>query len=107
MKVIDPNIDVNNISLVPRYYDITDLDFYIYDEATQVEASSAITYSVNGGYLSFSFDINDFNGISLYDNAKYQIRILEGNRVIYRGKMIATSQVPQDYKLTTGLYEYE
>lgn len=106
MKVVLPISGVQTIEIVPRF-DSSDCFFYIYDETTRVEEDLNVGLTNNNGYYSFDFDIDEYPNIELYENGKYQIKLIDTatSEIVYRGKMIATTQVPQDYELTKGLYE--
>ena len=103
MKVVNPTNDINSFDVVPRI-DFSTADLYIYDENTRVQESASATIVNNNGYYNITFDINDYPNINLYENGKYQIKLID-SEVIYRGKMIATTQIAQDYSLTYGRYE--
>ena len=75
--------------------------FTLYNEATQVETNVAIIYLVENGVLTFTFDF-DFT-----DSQKFQFKILEGTEIVYRGKLIATTQETQNYLTDKNEYYYE
>lgn len=100
MKVVNPNDTSHIIKLIPRYYPVSDLTFELYNEFTQITDTVTNNYEIVDGNLFLSFDYNFEN------NSKYQIKILEDEEVVYRGKLIATSQSTQDYKLTNNVYYY-
>ena len=101
MKVVDPNNTTHTINLIPRIYSVSSIDLSLYNEATQVTTSVTDAYSVTDGVATIIFDF------TFEDNDKYQFKLVDGSEVVYRGKLIATAQDPQDYKLTDGLYSYE
>ena len=101
MIVVDPNITSHDIKLIPRYYPTGALTFVTYNEATQVSATIANTYVITDGILTLSFTAT----FAEDDNFQYQLS--EVDEVVSRGKIFATAQTPQDYKLTNGLYYYE
>jgi len=101
MKVVDPNDTTHTIKLIPRFYGITSIDLSLYNESTQVTTSVTDVYSVTSGVASVVFDF------TFLENDKYQFKLVDGSTVVYRGKLIATSQDPQEYKLDNGLYSYE
>lgn len=101
MKVVDPNDTIHSIELIPRFYTINSIDIKLYNEADRVETTTTNAYSVTNGVMTYGFTH------TFEDNDKYQFTLLDGANVVYRGKLTATSQTPQEYKLTTGLYTYE
>ncbi len=108
MKVILPTDTTHVIKLIPRFYTIgTDLTVNLKDEAGRINESATITtFTVVDGFLNLTFTDAEFSTLDFYENGKYQIKITDvtSGGVLYRGKMIATSQTTQDYKLTNGLY---
>ena len=109
MKVINPTDSNHSIVLIPRLYTLdASINFELYDETEQVtEVIATTTYAVLNGYLTLLFTNAEFSTITFYEDGKYQIKVSDTSGVIYRGKMIATAQEEQDYKLTDGAYEYE
>lgn len=109
MKVIDPDNSSHSIVLIPRLYTLdASLDLEFYDETKRTtESIATTTYSVSNGYLTMNFTDAEFSTITFYEDGKYQIKISDTSGVVYRGKMIATTQTEQDYKLTDEVYEFE
>lgn len=101
MTVLNPSETEHSIKLIPRYTPSEALTFITYNEATQESSTIANTYVLSNGFLTLSFTL------SISDGDKLQFEIQEGESVVYRGKIFATSQEPQDYKLTNGLFYYE
>lgn len=99
MKVVNPNDTNHTIELIPREYK-EDVVLDLYNEATKEETTVVNVSSVLDGIFSINFDF------SFSENDKYQIKVSKDSEVLYRGKLIATSQLPQDYKLTKDLYFY-
>jgi hypothetical protein len=98
MKVVNPNDTEHTLQLIPRFYPTDTLVFSLYNEFTKISTDVDNIYVVTDGNLFITFDF-DFE-----DNSKYQIKITENDEVVYRGKLIATTQTPQDYKLTNNVY---
>ncbi len=109
MKIINPNDSTHTIKLITRDSDIsTPLDFELYDEGKRItESISSANFSVIDGYLIWEFDTVDFSNITFLENSTYQLKVSDGTDVVYRGKILATTQTTQDFKLTDGLYSYE
>ena len=101
MKVVNPNDTTHVIKLIPRLYEITSIDLSLYNEATQVTTTVTDAYSITNGISTLTFDF------TFEENDKYQFKLVNGSNVVYRGKLIATTQDTQEYKLTNGLYTYE
>ena len=103
MKVINPNDATHSVSIIPRFNDTTTVTMLITDEATKTEVlATSFTYVLTNGIGVAAFDN------TLVEKSKYSFKLLDnGTEIIYRGKMLATTQETQDYKLTTDLYFYE
>ena len=110
MKIIVPNgTGIYTVELVPRLEGFTDVDeltLTLYNEGEREFSTVTLTdyYSVDGTY-TLGFTIT---GYTVVNNDTFQIYLKENtdNTILYRGKIMATSQTPQDYKLTEGLYTY-
>lgn len=100
MKVINPAVTVHEMVIVPRYYPSLALTLQLLEEATRVTTTPTVTYRITNGKLYITFT-NTF-----LDKQKYQIKLLEGANVVYRGKIWVTTQTPQDFSLTEGVYVY-
>ncbi|HKK11862.1 MAG TPA: hypothetical protein VJ945_03465 [Flavobacteriaceae bacterium] len=100
MKVVLPADTTHNITLIPRFDTVNALTLSLYNEATKVSTTVSNSYLETDGNLVITFDF------TFVEKDKYQIKILDGTDVLYRGKLIATTQEPQDYKLTDGRYTY-
>ena len=101
MTVLNPNDATHDIKLIPRYYPTGALTFVTYNEVTQASNTIANTYVIVDGILTLSFTFT----FEEDDNIQFQVSEVE--EVVYRGKIFATTQTPQDYKQTNGLYYYE
>ena len=100
MKVVDTNNTTHNITLIPRFDTSNSLTLNFYNEASKVSETVANTHSLVDGYLTLTYDYTYTEG------DKFQIEVLDGSEVVYRGKLISTTQEPQEYKLTNDLYIY-
>lgn len=100
MVVVNPNNETHNIRLVGRYDPINSLVINLYDEDLRSSTDIQCNYDVIDGYLLVNFNYT-FN-----DNQKAKITILEGNAVVFRGKLIAITQDAQNYDPTDGIYTY-
>ena len=99
MKVVNPNNTTHAISIIPRSY-VEPIVLELYNEVTQVETIVANSITVTDGILLITFDFTFLEG------DKYQIKLSKDSEILYRGKLLATSQDPQRYKLTNGVYFY-
>ena len=59
------------------------------------------TYNILDGYLYVNFDF-EFS-----EADKFRIKILEENNIVYRGKLIATSEETQNFLADNNEYYYE
>jgi hypothetical protein len=100
MTVINPSTTTHTLNIVPRYYSDSALVVSLYNEATSVTTTPINTYNITNGKLNITFTF------TFVENDRHQVKITEGSNVVYRGKTITTSQEPQDYSLTNGLYIY-
>lgn len=110
MIVVNPTETRHNISLIPRYYTTDAFVLELKNESTNVLSTINIVlsgssftnnFSISDGYLFLKFDA-DF-----LENDKFRITLKQGDEIMYRGKIKATSQEPQDYKQTKDKYYYE
>lgn len=105
MKVINPNDELHTINFVPRYLiGFDNVILYLRNEATRYETNNpfAETDVDSSGIIIMTFFLE------VEENDKYEFWITpdDSDEIVYRGKFIATSQVPQDYKLTNEKYTY-
>jgi len=101
MILVIPTDTEHTASLIPRYIPLDIINVTLYNEATQVESTPLNNYSITNGIMSVTFDFN------FIKDDKYQLKIDDTNGIIYRGKLIATDQDPQEFKQTNDLYYYE
>ncbi len=98
--VIDPSNSTHTLNVIPRYYPSTALVVSLYNEATSVTSTPTATYNVTSGKLNITF------AFTFVDKDRHQIKVTESTAVVYRGKLTTTTQDPQDFKQTDGLYTY-
>lgn len=101
MIVILPSTTSHSISFIGRYEPTIACTLTLYNEATKVETVVANTFATVNGITTVNFDF------TFVESDKYQVKISDSNGVIFRGKLIATAQTPQDFKQTKDLYYYE
>jgi len=101
MNIVNPEDTAHELFIIPRYGLPIAVVFSLYNEETQVTETITNTFSYLDGYLTVSFDY-DF-----IENQKFQIKLTDSGVVIYRGKLMATTQDPQTFKASNELYYYE
>tara|TARA_B110000285_G_scaffold147219_1_gene164300 strand:- start:748 stop:1053 length:306 start_codon:yes stop_codon:yes gene_type:complete len=101
MKIVLPTDTNHNIDFIPRFYPTGSIDLYLTNESTNVEVLVTSTYLLVDGIVFLNFDK------TFSDGQKYSIKITESSNVVFRGKLLATSQETQEYRLTKGKYYYE
>ena len=100
MTVINPNNTTHTLNVVPRYYPSNDLVISLYNESSKVTSTPVNTYNINDGKLSITFTF------TFVDKDRHQVKITDAYNVVYRGKLLTTTQDPQKFKQTEGLYFY-
>ena len=100
MNVVNPNETTHKFIIIPRFYPTEDIVFNLYNEANQNNETIENVYGVVDGEMIIEFNYEFIEG------DRFQIKITEGSNVVYRGKLFATSQTPQDYSTTTNAYYY-
>ena len=98
--VINPNNSTHTLNVVPRFYPSNDLVISLYNEATKVVSTPDNTYNITNGKLNITFTF------TFVDKDRHQVKIEDGTQIVYRGKLLTTTQDPQAYKQTDGLYFY-
>lgn len=101
MNVVNPNLPTHSINIIPRYYPSDLIILVLYNQATQQEENLGADYVLDNGILTFSFDFLFEN------NSKYQYKLIEDTEIVYRGKIIATTQETQNYLTDKDEYYYE
>ena len=99
--VIDPTNSIHTLNVIPRYYPSNDLVVSLYNEASKETTTPSNTYNITDGKLNITFTF------TFVDKDRHQVKIEDGTKVVFRGKLLTTTQDPQDFKLTEGLYFYE
>ena len=98
--VINPNDSTHTLNVIPRFDPSNDLVVQLYNEASKEVTTPSNTYNITNGKLNITFTF------TFVDKDRHQIKVTEGNTVVYRGKLLTTTQTPQDFKLTNDLYYY-
>lgn len=100
MKILIPSNITQNIVIKPRFYPSSDVVLTLLNEATNESYILDNTYITLNGVTTITFDFNTSEG------NRYQVEVLEGVHVVYKGKAFSTDQNTQDYELTKGRYTY-
>jgi len=100
MNVVNPNDTAHEIVIIPRYYPSDAIVVDLFNEAKQTSEIVENTYGVENGKLTLRFDYEFIEG------GRFQIKITEASEVVYRGKIFATTQEPQNYSTSTNAYYY-
>lgn len=97
MIVIDSADTTHNIYIIPRYYNIDNTHtLSIKDDDTNITTTPTVdNRTLGSGYIIYQFDLVTSN------NKGYDITITDNttSNIVWRGKMFATDQVTQDYKI--------
>lgn len=101
MIVIIPTTTSHSISFIGRYVPTTTCTLLLYNEATKVETNVLNTFATVNGITTVNFTF------TFAESDKYQVKVSDSSGVIFRGKLIATAQNPQNFKQTKDLYYYE
>ena len=105
MKILNFVTFTQTIKFIPRFYpESINLDFEFYNESTRETTTESSEYDTINGYITYTFSNISR---SYKNNETIQFKVLDGEDVVYRGKLFATTQETQEYKLTKGLYDYE
>lgn len=101
-KVVNPNNTTHSFEFIPRF-EAQSNTLYLKNEATETETKidSGIYEDQKNELVKITFDF-DF-----VERDKYQICISDDDgEVVYRGKLFATEQKPQDFVITEGYIKY-
>jgi len=91
----------HEFNFIPRFIPSDELTLQLYNETTQQFQNVDNLYVYVNGLATISFDLN------VFENDKFQVKILQGVDVIYRDKIFVTSQDTQEFKATKDHYYYE
>lgn len=101
MKVVDPNNVTHSITLIPRFNTSEPLTLILYNEVTKKKTTVINTHQTIDGNMVVTYDF------TFADKDRFQMKILDGLDVVYRGKLIATTQTTQEFMLNDGLYFFK
>jgi len=101
MIVLNPTDTAHGFNFIPRFIPSDELTLLLYNEATQQSSTIETLYVYANGLATITFDLE------CTENQKFQVKLMQGEDVIYRDKIFVTSQDTQEYKATKDLYYYE
>ena len=96
MIVVNNTISINEIEVIPRYYSdtTTNITVIIENEDNRRVLSHSVTEVVKfDGRLSFKTNAN------FTENSTYYLEIKHNSIIIFRGKLFATTQSKQNYRI--------
>jgi len=91
----------HGFNFIPRFIPSGELILQLYKEETQQFQIVDNIYVYANGLATITFDLN------VFENDKFQVKIIQGTDVIYRDKIFVTSQNTQEFKATKDHYYYE
>ena len=101
--IVDPNLSIHTIKIIPRYNPSNVLTLTITDSTLGTTTDVTPVYSMGGDYkLSLVFSY------TFLDESSYQLRLTDNvtTEIVYRGLVLATTQVAQKYKQTANRYTW-
>ena len=101
--IVNPNLTIHTIKLVPRFSTSNVLTLTITDSTLGTSTNLATTYTTGGDYkLALTFDY------TFTAESSYQLKLTDTvtSEIVYRGLVLATTQNSQSYKLTDNLYRW-
>lgn len=100
MIVVDSTNTTHTSKIYPRFEPSQAVTYELYNETTREAVEIPNTYTYIDGIMeilyTYTFEVN----------SKFQVKITQGNDVIFRGKLIAINQDTQNYSPTDGIYTY-
>ena len=101
--IVNPNLSIHTIKIVPRYIVSNALTLTITDSTLGTTTDVTPASTMGGDYkLSLVFSYK------FLDEKSYKLRLTDNanTEIVYRGLVIATTQVAQKYKQTAKRYTY-
>jgi hypothetical protein len=99
MKVVVTTDTTHNIDFIPRFYTTNTVVLTLRNEVNYEYIVVSNSFAEVDGEYTITFDY------TFKENDRFEFTITDGSDIVYRGKLISTVQTPQQYKLTTDLYE--
>jgi hypothetical protein len=100
MNVVNPQDTDHQIDFIPRFYPSDEIVINLFNEGKQTTETIENTYTITDGQMIVAFEYDFIEG------ERFQIKITEGVNVVYRGRLFATTQDPQNYNPTANAYYY-
>jgi hypothetical protein len=100
MIVVKPSNTNHIVKLIPRFYPLGEIVVELFNEVTKVTETIENVYLIVDGNLFLDFDY------TFTEQQKFQLKIYDTEGVIFRGKVLATEQIPQDFEQTKDIYTY-
>lgn len=101
MIVLLPTDTEHIFNFIPRFIPSDELILELYDETLQTTQTIGNLHTYANGLTTITFDL------VCTESQKFQLKISEGEEVIYRDKIFVTSQNTQAFKATKDHYYYE
>lgn len=96
--VVSPTDTTHEIRIIPLFNPDSALTVTTRDEFTDSEVTHVNTFTQLNGYLTITFDY------TFTDLSTYTLDVVSGGNIVYKGYIFATTQTPQDFKLSEGVY---
>ena len=96
MIIIDHNQSSHVISVIPRTYSVANAHtFALTDDDFRTTTNVSNTKALNDGYIDYTVTINTSEGKG------YSLKITDDvtTEVVWRGKIFATDQTTQEYRI--------
>lgn len=102
MIVLNPANTAHNLKVIPRFYPSGEVSISLFNEGTKETATFTDTAYNLDGYMYVSINAE------LADKSNYQIKIMQEEEIVYRGKIFVTTQYndTQNYKITKDIFTY-
>ena len=98
MIVVDPDLSINKISFLPRYYEdsTTNIELFITNEDTRKDiVHNMVSVKKEDGLIYTLTDATFIN------NSTYRLKVVDNTLglIIFRAKVFATNQIKQNYSI--------
>ncbi|AWH84934.1 hypothetical protein HYN59_07245 [Flavobacterium album] len=100
MNILNPNNTTHTLKIIPRFYPLSDVVLELVSEEREPGSTITILPTISNGYMFLQFD-------KAFKNAtNWQVKVTGGNEIVYRGKLLVTSQASdtQNYKTTKDIF---
>lgn len=100
MIVVDSTQTTHTSSIYPRFIPCLGVVYELYNETTREAIEIPNIYTVVDGIMSITYNY------TFIEDSKFQVKVTQGEDVVYRGRLIALNQDTQEYDPTDGIYTY-